>query len=193
MRIISPRLFRFFAIAIVTILSLVLNKITMISLNNIQLPKNRPEYNINNAKIKIYDKSGHLLYNISSEKGWQYPNSESLFLQNTNVIVYENESKNVKYQLKSDLAWINYNKQLLYLIKDSHLTIFNQNKEINIYGSDILININNKTINSHSNVKVINNDSIITSYGFNYDNNKIKLESNVKIIYKINNNQIGIL
>lgn len=187
----SPRLFRFFTISIIAILSLVLNKITMISIDKMELPKNKPEYNMSNPNITIYESKGYILYNISSETAWQYTNSESIFLQNINAIIYESNSKKVKYQLNSNLAWLNYGKQIAYLIESSHLKILSNNESdtIDIYGKNIFMNFETKLISSNSTIKMITGKNLITSNGFLYNNklNLLILESNVKIIYNTNN------
>lgn len=187
----SPRLFRFFTISIIGVLSLLLNKITTISIENIQLPKNKPEYNIINPSINIYNNKGIMLYNINSKKAWQYPNSESMFLQHTSAFIYESNSRNIKYQLNSNLAWLNYNKQIAYLIESSSLIIWNDNNPINIYGSNILINIESKLISSKSKIKAVTNQNLLMSEGFTYDNklDLLILESNVKIIYNTKDGQ----
>jgi LPS export ABC transporter protein LptC len=183
----TPRLFRFFIVFILVLMTVLLNKITTISFNNIELPKNKPEYNIKNSEIKIYNQEGWLLYSIHSKDGWQYPNTESFFLQNLDAIIYESHSLGVKYHLICQLAWINYNHHLINLVKNAHLIIYDtKNSQTHIYGDNITVDIDAENIYSNSDVKIVQHDDSISARGFEFNNktNKIILKSNVKIIYQ---------
>jgi LPS export ABC transporter protein LptC len=160
----------------------------------IELPKNKPEYNVINANISIYNNQGNILYSISSKKAWQYPNSESMFLQNISALTYESNSNKIKYQLNSNLAWLNYNKQVVYLIESAHMRISSNytNDFTDLYGDNILIDFENKLVKSKSFIKVINGKNLLISKGFMYNSNLdlLVLESNVRIVYNYNNSNL---
>ncbi|MFN8771262.1 MAG: LPS export ABC transporter periplasmic protein LptC [Neisseriaceae bacterium] len=184
----SPRVFRFLTIVFMASLCLLFNQLTKINFIKIELPKDSPEYKANNAKGIIYNKTGGILYELDSQNVWQFPNNERVFMANLHAKVHsESEPNIIKYNLTANDGWLDYNKRLGFLGINSILTVYNPDPKQNIaiYGKEINLDLNRNFFNSNEDVKAVQNNSIITSHGFNYDNNTsiLKLLSNVHIVY----------
>jgi len=78
----SSKSFQFFAIIIIASLCLLLDTLTRINFNKIELPKNSPEYNAEGISGGVYNKSGKLLYSLKSKFAWQFPDDKKIYMKN---------------------------------------------------------------------------------------------------------------
>ena len=186
-KIYSPRIFRTFTIVFMVSLCLLFNYLTQINFLRIELPKNHPEYNAKNAVGKIYNNRGELMYTLTSESAWQFPENNRLFMVQLHGIVYNESAGTIKYDLVSQDGWVNYEKKHGFLGKDSILIINNPapSQIIKIYGDNINLDLNKNLFTSNENVKAVQNNSTITGHGFEYDQNRqfLTIKSNVNITY----------
>ena len=186
-KIYSPRIFRTFTIVFMVCLCLLFNYLTQINFLNIELPKNNPEYNAKNAVGKVYNNNGELIYTLTSESAWQFPENNRLFMSQLHGIVYNESSGIIKYDLVSQDGWINYERKLGFLGKDAVLIVnyTNPSQIVKIYGDDINLDLNKNLFVSTENIKAIQNNSTITGRGFEYDRERqfLTIKSNVKIVY----------
>jgi lipopolysaccharide export system protein LptC len=181
-------MFQFFAIVIISTLCLLLDTLTRINFNKIELPKDRPEYNAQGVDGRVYDKAGKLLYNLVSEEAWEYPNDVRIFLKTFQINMYHENSDLVKYHITSDNGWINHITKVGELGNNTVVTIpnSNPNQTIRLYGRNISLDIDKGVFASNEDAKAIQGKSVVYSHGFTYDNKRkfLVLNSKVKVIYE---------
>lgn len=181
----SSKAFQFFAIVIMSLLCLLLDTLTRINFNRIELPKNSPEYNAIGVDGSVYSKTGKLLYNLTSNTAWQFPNDKRIYMSDINILVYNKNTDAVKYKLNSDDGWISPNEQLGFLGKKTQLNVDDADKITTIYGENINLDLNKNVFVSKENIKAMQGKSIIMGRGFSYDRDKeyLIINSKVKVIY----------
>ncbi len=186
----SSRAFQFFAIVIISSLCVLLDILTKINFSKIELPKNRPEYNAQGVDGRVYNKSGKLVYKLTSNNAWEFPDDVRVFMQELELSVYEDKSDQVKYSVKSDDGWVNYNNLLGFLGKNVVITIFGlgMGKNITIYGDQINLDMNKHYFDSDKPIKAIQEQNTLSSTGFSYDSERqlLTLNSKVKVVYFYN-------
>jgi len=182
----SPRIFRFFTIVFMVSMCLIFSNLTDISWTKIELPKNRPEYNGYGVNGIVYGNDGNILYRMTSESLWHYPDDERIFMANLHTIVYGNNSM-VLYDLTANNGWINYSKRLAFLNDNAVLRITNArtNQITTIYGQNVSLDFARNYVQSADDVKAVQPGLTLTGKGFTYDKNTEALHilSNVKINY----------
>lgn len=183
----SSKFFQFLAILILSTLCLLLNQLTQINFRKIELPKNKPQYNAKGANGKVFDRSGKLLYSMKSATAWEYPSDDRIYLESLNLLVYNESSNAVKYDLTSDYGWINHITKIGFLGLNTHVIVENSDptQVVDLYGSNVDLDLDKNLFSSSYNVKAVQNDDIITSHGFSYDSARklLKLNDNVHITY----------
>lgn len=183
----SSRTFTLFATIIMGVLCLLLDTLTRINFNHIELPKDSPEYNAKGVNGSVYSKGGKLLYNLTSNTAWQFPTDKRIYMEKLNIKVYSESSDLIKYDLSSDDGWINHNSKLGFLGKNTHLVMYDSDptKVIQIYGSAIDLDLNKNFIKSKADVKATQDKSIVTGTGFSYDRDRqyLIIDSKVRVIY----------
>lgn len=170
-------------------LCLLFDSLTKINFIKIDLPKDRPEYNADNARGVVYGKKGNVLYELNSKNVWQFPKNDKVFMANLHAKVHsESEPNIVKYDLTANDGWIDYNKSLGFLGTNSVLTVYNPDPKqvITIYGKDINLDMAKNFFYSSEDVKAVRDSYTITGHGFTYDQNTgiFKMLSGVNINYK---------
>ncbi len=182
----SPRVFRFFTIFLMASLCLLLNSLTQINFTKIKFPKDTPEYTASGVSGKIYNDNGTLMYQLKSEGAWQFPDNERLFMKNLTATTYNESNGIIKYNLTSNDGWINYNKKIGFMGKNSILTLNNQDplQITKIFGDQINLDLNKNYFWSNSDIKAVQNKSIVTGHGFSYDQNTqfLTINSSAKVI-----------
>lgn len=183
----NSRVFQFFAIIIISSLCLLLDNLTRINYNKIELPKNRPEYNAKNVDGRVYNKSGKLLYTLISDEAYEYPSDERIFLKNLKIDMFHESSDAIKYQISSDNGWINHTTKQGELGVNTVVTVTDPDpsKVIQMYGSDISLDLAKNIFTSSANTHATQGKSTLYTNGFSYDNNQklLILNSKVRIIY----------
>jgi len=183
----SSRTFTAFAMIIMGVLCLLLDTLTRINFNKIELPKNSPEYNAKGVNGSVYNQSGKLLYNLKSDTAWEFPENKRIYMKLLDIKLYEESSDDIKYNLTSDDGWVNYSDKLGYLGQNTKLEIADKasNKIINIYGRAVDLDLNKNIFKSKEDVRATQDKSVLTGHGFSYDKDRQFLEimSNVKITY----------
>lgn len=166
---------------------MLLDTLTRIHFNKVDLPKNRPEYNAHGVDGLVFNKTGKRLYRLVSDEAWEYPSDERVFLKKLNLYVYSQSSDVVKYQINSDDGWVNHDTKLGLLGKNVVTTVNNSEpkKVITIYGNDINLNLDKNLFTSNDDVKAVQGQSVVTSHGFSYDSDKefLTLNSKVRVTY----------
>ena len=167
----SPRIFRFFTIIIMVVLCLLLNTLTKINFNKIELPKDQPEYNATGAVGKVYNGNGQLMYKMMSGSAWKFPHDERVYMQSIHAFVYNESSGAIKYEVTSNDGWVNFNTQVGLLGKNSILTLANNDpkKVITVYGSQVNIDLAKNYIYSNEDVKAVEDQKVVSGHGFTYD------------------------
>lgn len=167
----SPRTFRFFTIIIMVVLCLILNTLTKINFNKIELPKNQPEYNATGAVGKIYNGNGQLIYQMMSGSAWKFPHDDRVYMQDIHAFMYTESTGAVKYEVNSNDGWINFNAQIGLLGKNSVLIVANKvpKQVITIYGSQVHIDLAKNYIYSSEDVKAVEDQKVVSGHGFTYD------------------------
>lgn len=183
----SSRAFTAFAVIIMGVLCLLLDTLTRINFNKIELPKNSPEYNAAGVNGSVYNKNGKLLYNLKSKTAWQFPEDNRIYMKILDIKQYEESSDAVKYDLTSDDGWVNHRDKLGYLGKNTKLVVTDKNlgKIISIYGSAVNLDLNKNIFDSKEDLRATQDKSVLTGHGFSYDKDRQFLEimSKVRIIY----------
>jgi len=183
----NSRTFQFFAIVIISSLCLLLDQLTRINFNKIELPKNRPEYKALGVDGKVFSRSGKLKYNLVSEEAWEYPADERIFLRKLQLYLYDKNSDLVQYEIDSNDAWINQNTKIGLLGESSVITVENSdpNKVIRLYGRQINLDMDKNIFSSNNDAHATQGKSVVYTHGFNYDDNKqfLILNSKVRVIY----------
>lgn len=187
-RVYTSKMFQFGAITVVSSLCLLLNSLTRISFSRVELPKDRPEYKAKGVGVSVFNKSGKLLYNLTSETAWEYPSDDKVYMHNLDIKMYSESSDIAKYNILSYDGWVNYSKKQGYLGESTVITIneITPEKITRIYGNQINLDMNTNTITSNDDVVAKQGKSMVYSHGFSYDTDKkfLKLNSNVKVIYE---------
>lgn len=167
----SPRIFRFFTIIIMVVLCLILNTLTKINFNKMELPKNQPEYNATGAIGKIYNGTGQLMYQMMSGSAWKFPHDDRVYMQAIHAFVYTESTGAVKYEVTSNDGWVNFTAQIGLLGKNSVLTVANKDPKqvIVIYGSQVHIDLTKNYIYSSEDVKAVEDKKVVSGHGFTYD------------------------
>lgn len=183
----SSRTFQFFAIIIMGGLCLLLDTLTQINFDRIELPKNRPEYNGAGVHGRVFSKTGKLLYLITSKSAWQYPDNDKIYLQDLHLFMYSESSDVVKYELLSEDGWVDHNKKIGYLGESAHFILHESNNEpeINIYSSAVDLDLNKNLLKSKNDVRATQGKSVITGHGFSYERDRefLTINSRVKVVY----------
>ncbi|TXH58668.1 MAG: LPS export ABC transporter periplasmic protein LptC [Bacteroidia bacterium] len=186
-RFYSPRYFRFFIVILLSLLCILLNSVTKINLYKMELPKDKPAYSAYGVVGSVYTKSGKLLYKLSSEEGWRYPDDERIYIKDYQGIIYDESSDLMKYQITGQDGWFNNNTHVAFLDKDIKVVVANKDplKVATIYGSRIEVALDKKILKSREDVRAFQGKDAVYAHGFSYDDNTkiLILESNVKIIY----------
>ncbi len=192
-RLHSPKIFKFMTIIFMVFLCLLFNYLTQINWVKIELPKGKPEYIGQGARGIIYAKNGNILYNLVSQKLWQYPHDELIYMSNIKAIVYsETLPHQIKYNLTADNGWVKYTNHTGFLGDHAILIIPNDdnknndtkntNSPVTIYGKNINLDFTTNKFTSKEDVKAVQNRSMISGHGFNYDKNTEILTINSKVI-----------
>lgn len=183
----SPRVFRFFAVAIIASLCLLFDVLTRINFKMPELPKDKPEYNAVNVDGKVYNKQGKLLYKLISKTAWEFPNDERIYMTDVQIFMYDEHSDVVKYYLTSKSGWVNYSKKLGQLGLDTELTVNDPipQKNIRVYGKNINFNMEKNLFESVDDIKAVQDRNVVTAHGFSFDYNKqfLTLNSKVSVTY----------
>ncbi len=187
-RLYTSKLFQFGAIVVVSSLCLLLNSLTEINFDGIELPKDRPEYNAKGVGVSVYNRSGKLLYDLSSETAWEYPSDDKVYLDNLSINMYNESSDILKYNVFSHNGWVIYNNKTGLLGESTVITVndLDAKKIIRIYGKQINLNLNTNMATSSEDVKAVQNKTSVSAHGFSYDHDKkfLVLNSKVKVIYE---------
>lgn len=183
----SSRAFTLFAMIIMGVLCLLLDTLTRINFNKIELPKNSPEYNARMVNGSVYNKAGKLLYNLTSNTAWQFPEDKRIYMQDLEIKLYNESNNEVKYDLTSDDGWVNHTEKLGFLGVNTVLVMEDKNpsKITRIYGSGIDLDMNQNLFKSNEDVKATQGESVLTGHGFSYDRDKqfLTINSRVRITY----------
>lgn len=184
----NSRAFQFFAIIIISSLCLLLDQLTRINFNKIDLPKDRPEYNAKGVDGRVYSNAGKLQYKLLSNEAWEFPDNDRIYLRKFKIYMYNESNDNIKYELDADDGWFNNVNKTGNLGLNAVLTVESSepNKIIHFYGSHINLDLNKDIFTSKENAHAIQGKSSIYSTGFSYDNNAkfLTLDSKVKVIYE---------
>ncbi len=183
----SSKTFQFFAIIIISSLCVLLNSLTQINFNKINLPKNSPQYNAYGIDGSVYNKDGHLLFNLISNEGWEYPDDNNVFLHQLKLSMYNESSDQVKYIVTSDNGWINRITKVGKLGKNTLATITDTDPEktVIMYAENVDLDLDKQVFSSESDAHATQGKNVVYTHGFSYDNKKqfLVLNSKVKVIY----------
>ncbi|MCC2626204.1 MAG: lptC [Burkholderiales bacterium] len=183
----SSRTFTAFAMIIMGVLCLLLDTLTRINFNKIELPKNSPEYNAKGVNGSVYNKNGKLQYNLKSNTAWQFPEDKRIYMEMMDIKMYNESNEGIKYDLTSDDGWVNHSSKLGYLGKNTELVVEDANprKITRIFASAVDLDLNKNIFKSNEDVKAIQDKNILTGHGFSYDRDRqfLEINSKVKIIY----------
>lgn len=183
----SSKVFQFCAIIIISSLCVLLDTLTRIHFNKVDLPKNRPEYNAYGVDGSVFNQTGKILYRLVSKEAWEYPSDERIFLKKLNLYIYDKTSNVVKYQIISDDGWVNHDAKIGELGKNAVAIVNNlePKKVITIYGNDINLNLDKNLFTSSNDVKALQGQSVVTGHGFSYDSDRefLTLNSKVRVTY----------
>lgn len=183
----SSKTFQFFAIVIISALCLLLDTLTKINFNKIDLPKNHPQYNASGIDVSVYNKKGRLLYSLISDKGWEYPDDDKVFLRQLKLSMYSESSDVVKYTVTSDDGWVNRETKVGKLGANTVATMFDPDPQKNVvmYATDVNLDMAKQVFSSDQDAHATQGKSVIYTHGFSYDNVKqfLVLNSKVRVIY----------
>lgn len=183
----SSRAFTAFAMVIMGVLCLLLDTLTRINFNKIELPKNSPEYNATGVDGGVYNLNGKLSYNLKSDTAWQFPEDKRIYMKMLDIKVYQESNDNVKYDLTSNDGWVNHTDKLGYLGQNTKLVVMDNDphKIVYIYGRDVDLDLNKNIFKSKEDVKATQDKSVLTGHGFSYDKDRqfLEINSKVKITY----------
>lgn len=183
----SSRVFTLFAMIIMGVLCLLLDTLTRINFNKIELPKNSPEYNAKGVDGSVYSKSGKLLYNLTGDTAWQFPEDKKIYMQDLEIKLYNESNDEVRYDLTSDDGWVNHTEKFGFLGSNTQMIIQDKDpaKVVTILGSSIDLDLNKNIFKSESDVKATQAKSVLTGHGFSYDRDKqfLIINSKVNITY----------
>lgn len=183
----SSRAFTVFAIVIMGVLCLLLDVLTRINFNRIELPKNSPEYNAKGVDGRVFQKNGKLLYNLKSDFAWQFPEDKRIYMKTLNIKVYKESSDDVAYDLTSNDGWVDHVSKIGYLGESTVLVIMDKDptKITRMYARAINLDMNKNMFKSDENVRVTMDKSMLTGHGFSYDRDRqfLEINSNVRINY----------
>lgn len=186
----SSKGFQFLAIVMITSLCILLNHLTIIRFNHMDLPKDLPEYKANSVKVHVYTHSGKLEYKLISDEAWEYPEDDRIFLKSFTINIYDKDSDFVKYKIKANTGWLNYNKKIGQLGDNAFLSVESRDLKdvIKFHGSNVDFDLNKNIFTSKNKVHAIQSKSIVYSDGFYYDERigNLILKSNVKVLYDQN-------
>ncbi len=179
----SSRTFTAFAMIIMGVLCLLLDTLTRINFNKIELPKNRPEYNAKGVDGSVYNKNGKLLYNLKSDEAWQFPEDQRIYMKMMDIKLYNDSNENIKYNLTSYDGWVNHITKLGYLGENAVLVVADKDpqKVIKIATSKVDLDLNKNIFKSNENVRVEQDKNVLTGHGFSYDRDRQLLEINSKV------------
>lgn len=183
----SSKLFQFITLIVISSLCLLLDSLTKIHFNRTQLPKNSPEYNVYGADVDVFSKSGKLIYRVSSDKAWKYPNDSKVYLTKVKIYFYAKGNDTVVYQINGDDGFVDPSNKVGRLGKNVVAVINSDNgvPKITFYGEQVKIDLNKNLFTSNEDIKVIRDKSIATAHGFSYDSDEefLTLNSKVRVIY----------
>jgi|SRR6185437_11780586 len=183
----SSRAFTAFAMIIMGVLCLLLDTLTRINFNKIELPKNSPEYNAKGVDGSVYNKSGKLLYNLKSDTAWQFPEDKRIYMKMMNLTLYNESSGSVMYDLTSNDGWVNHSDKIGYLGENAILVVEDKDptKVTRIFARIIDLDLNKNLFKSKEDVRATQGMSVLTGHGFSYDRDRqfLVINSKVKINY----------
>ncbi|MCE3269068.1 MAG: lptC [Burkholderiales bacterium] len=179
----SSRAFTAFAMIIMGVLCLLLDTLTRINFNKIELPKNRPEYNAKGVDGKVYAKNGKLLYSLKSNTAWQFPENNRIYLKDLNIKLYKESSDEIAYDLSSNDGWVDHINKLGYLGESTILIVMDKDptKISRIFTSKVDLDLNKNKFKSNENVRVTQGKNVLTGRGFTYNRDQQFLEINSKV------------
>lgn len=183
----SSRAFQFFAVAIIGGLCLVLDNLTQIRFNKMDLPRNSPQYNATQISASVYSKTGSLIYSVSGEEAWEFPNSDKVYIKNIVLRKYNESNDQLQYEVTSDDSWIDRKTKDGFLGKNVVAKVIESNPEQNIVltGDNFKLSFADDTIDSSENAHAVQGKNEVYTHGFKYNNKTkyLQLLSNVKVIY----------
>lgn len=186
-KIYSSRTFTAFAMVIMGGLCLTLDTLTRINFSKIELPKNAPEYNARGVSGSVHNRTGKLLYNLTSDTAWQFPEDKRIYMKMLGIKVYKDTSDDIKYDLTSNDGWINHTDKLGYLGHNTQLVVADKDpaKIIQVEGYAIDLDLNKNIFSSNEDVQARQAKSVLTGHGFSYDRERqfLEIKSKVRITY----------
>lgn len=183
----SSRLFNLLTIIVLSCLCLLLNQLTQIDFNYINLAKNRPEFSATGVNIELFDPKGLQLYKVRAENGIQYPSSTKILLKKLQITEYNKSTGILNRTLFADDGWIDSKTEQGFLGENTKLVITDPdpNRNSTIYTKNIAIDWQRRYLSSNAPVRVVQGKNVLTGVGFSFDYEKqfITINSKVKIIY----------
>lgn len=187
-RLYNSKFFQTATIIIISCLCVLLNHLTKINFTKIELPRNYPEYTAKYASGKVYNKNGKLIYKLTTNSAYEYPNDNRIFLRDFNLQIFAESSNTVKYQITGDNGWIDSHTQQGELGANITITIYNQaqtDKNIRLQGSNIKLNLAKNIFSSKNFAKATVGSNYVMTTGFNFNNASgvLNLNSKVELLY----------
>ncbi len=183
----SPKLFQLFVIIILSILCILLNKLTTINFYSKKIPDNYPEYQVSKLYFNLYNKNGKLIYNIVANQGWRNKNNNKVFLTNLKIKAYNKINHALLYTLVADDGYINYDKKIGFLGHNvlANIKAIKMQDEITMTTNNVTLDFISNNIYNNDYLHVVQNNNIISAVGFNYaiKQHLLKLNSKIKILY----------
>lgn len=186
----SSRLFQYFALLILLLLSVVFHVITKFSFKKVILPTNRPEYLAFGLVGRLFNSAGKAKYKLNSATVIKYPNISRIVLADFVVDVYNESNDDIAYKLAAKQGWYDYKTFKGYLGQQAKLTFINesnidQESGMIINSSNIDIDLKQHLEHSSNGVSITWGKNTINATGFVYNDSQqiIYLESNVRITY----------
>ena len=101
-------------------LSAWLGRITEVSVEEVVLNPNEPQYEMNNINGQMFDEAGYLKDNLTAKRAWQLPKSEDVYLGQPDLQLFNQGQK--AYQVSSKEARYNSETRQVYFEHDVVLT-----------------------------------------------------------------------
>lgn len=183
----SSKIFNLFTGLILSLLCILLGKLTEIDFHKIELPKDKPEFFATGIVANLFDAHGDALYKISAESGTEFPDSSTIHLQQIKFEAFDESTNLITQQLTSKNGWVDTQKSLAFLGESVNITSFDKDPKQNIYiyTRDVTIDSVNKMATTSAPIRATQGSSVLTGIGvkLDYDKQIITIESNVKVVY----------
>ena len=119
----SSRLFNVLTVILLAGLCLLLNELTRIDFQRIELPKNKPEFSATDFQANLFSPQGDLLYRVNAATGKQFPDSTKIAMQQVDVQAFGESNSQMHEQITSSDGWLDTKSTLGFLGENVIMTL----------------------------------------------------------------------